>query len=251
MMTELRPLYLVASQPVCVNYQTPALRVAVRDRADVFYPLPRIGRILSRGAVQWSGEALAGCLEYGVPVLFMADDGRLHGLLTPHRHPPADLSVHLASAALAPEWPERYQNWCLSQERRLVNHLATALGWRLIDGRPKVVQRRLDLALQNHWRQPPQALLGAPMAGLRATVAQGLAQAGMDAGIAAGGWGGQSLTDDLVRLAAWPLRGRLLATPLAPPQHPVEALAHYQHHLAAPMAATVARLVRYLWQISI
>lgn len=249
-MTEQRPLYLVAAQSMDVTYRAPALTIAVHGCADALYPLARISRILSRGAVAWSGEALAGCLDHGVPVLLMADDGRLRGVLTPHRHPPADLSLHLASAPLAPEWPEHYRNWYLSQQRRIINRLAAALGWRLHDCRPGVVQRRLDLALHQHWQRPPQTLLGGPMVGLRATVAESLAQAGVDAGIATGAWGGMNLADDLARLAAWPLRGRLLASPVPPPGHPVEAFAHYQRHLAAPMAATVARLVRYLWQIA-
>lgn len=250
-MTDRRPLYLIAHQPMDVTYRAPALTIAVPGCADAFYPLPRISRILSRGAVAWSGDALAGCLDHGVPVLLMADDGRLRGVLTPHRHPPADLSLHLASATLAPEWPERYGNWCLSQERRVINRLAAALDWRLSDCRPGVVQRRLHLALHRHWRRPPQTLLGGPMAGLRATVAENLAQVGIDAGLATGGWGGIGLADDLVRLAAWPLRGRLLASPVPPPVAPGEAFAHYQHHLAAPMAATVARLVHHLWQIAL
>lgn len=250
-MTERRPLYLVAHQPMDVTYRAPALSIAVQGRADALYPLPRVSRILSRGAVAWSGEALAGCLDHSVPVLLLADDGRLRGVLTPHRHPPADLALHLASATLAPEWSERYGNWYLSQQRRVINRLAEALGWHLSDCRPGVVQRRLHLALHRHWRQPPQTLLGGPMAGLRATVAESLAQAGIDAGLATGAWGGINLADDLVRLAAWPLRGRLLASPAAPPVASGEAFAHYQRHLAAPMAGTVARLIRHLWQIAL
>lgn len=250
-MTDRRPLYLVAHQPMAVTYRTPALTIAVDGCADALYPLPRISRILSRGAVAWSGDALAGCLDHGVPVVLMADDGRMRGVLMPHRHPPADLSLHLTSAALAPGWPEHYGNWYLSQQRRVINRLAAALGWRLSDCRPGVVQRRLDLALHQHWRRPPQTLLGGPMAGLRATVAENLAQAGLDAGIATGAWGGVNLADDLARLAAWPLRGRLLASPVPPPTAQGEAFAHYQQHLAVPMTATVTRLVRYLWQIAL
>lgn len=248
-MSDRRPLYLLASQPMQVNYHHPALSVTMAECADAFYPLPRIDRVISRGAVDWHGDALTGCLAHQVPVLFVTLDGQLQGVLTPHRHPPDALSLHLASAMLAPEWPDRYDNWHRSQERRLIHHLATALNWNITDFRAQTVQHRLQLALTQRWQQPPQRLLGELMISLRATVVTSLTQSGLDADISAGLRGGINLADQLTRLTAWPLRGRLLTTAGRPPEQPTAAIRYYQQQLQRPLSATIDRLIQRLWQL--
>lgn len=250
-MTDARPLYLLATHPIEVTWDEPALTVEVPGTAAAFYPLTRVGRVISRGPVQWSGAALAGCLRHRVPVLFVADDGGLQGVLSPARQPPADLSQHLAAAMLAPEWPQRYDNWRCGQERRLINQLAAALDWSLPDARAPGVQRRLDQALRQRWGVAPQALLATPMAALRAAVAQGLLDHGINGDLATGAWGEACLAADFTRLLAWPLRGRLLAASHPPPLDPGGAVGYYEQQLAAPLARSLARLVRRLWQIAL
>jgi len=248
-MTDRRPLYLLAEQRIAVEFAAPALRVAAAERAATFHPLARLSRVLSRGPVDWAGDALIACLEAGVPVLFVGDDGQLRGLLDPARSDPAGLGDHLRCALESPDWPGRYDNWRHAQQHRLIVHLASALGWRIADLRPVSVRRQLDQMLLRRWQRPPQRLLAPYVPLLRASVATELTAAGIDPGISAGTWGGIDLTQELVGLVTWPLRGRLLTGQQPPSESPAEAIAHYEARLAQPMEGTIARLIRYLWRI--
>ncbi len=248
-MIDRRPLYLLAEQHIAVTFAAPALRVAAAERAPTFHPLARLSRVLSRGPVHWDGAALAACLEAGVPVIFVGDDGRLHGVLDPARADPAGLGEHLLSAAESPDWPERYGNWLCAQQHRLIVHLCSAVGWRFGDVHPAVVRRQLDQALLRRWRREPQRLLAPYVPLLRASVTAELTAAGIDPGMSAGIWSGVDLGRDLAALATWPLRGRLLTAQWPSSESPAEAVVHYEHRLALPMGRSIARLVHYLWRI--
>lgn len=248
-MSDRRPLYLLAEQRIAVEFADPALRIAAPERASTFHPLARLSRVLSRGPVDWAGDALSACLEAGVPVLFVGDDGRVRGVLDPARADPADLGEHLRSAAESPDWPRHYSNWLHAQQHRLIGHLVAALGWQLPDLRPAPVRRHLDQMLLRRWRHPPQQLLAPYVPLLRASATAELTAAGIDPAMSTGAWGGVDLTQELVGLATWPLRGRLLTAQRPPSQSPVEAIAHYEARLAQPMERTIARLIHYLWCI--
>ena len=73
-------LYLNAPGVRRVNLDGPALRIQSRGEADRFLPLARIGRIVSRGRIQWSTAALLHCLQAGIAVTFLDRDGRLLGM---------------------------------------------------------------------------------------------------------------------------------------------------------------------------
>lgn len=248
-MDDRRPLYLLADRAIEVGFATPALRVGAADRAPTLHPLSRLSRVLSRGPVAWSGDALAACLEAGVPVVFVGPEGRARGVLQVARANPSSLTEYLACAAESPDWPERYDNWHRAQQRRLILRLCTAVGWPVHDAKPTVMHQRLDRALWRRWQCEPQTLIAPYMPCLRAAVAGALATAGIDPAMAAGTWGGVNLADDLLALATWPLRGRLLAGQRSPPSAAGEAIAHYERSLAAPMDRTLGRLIRYLWRI--
>lgn len=248
-MLDRRPLYLLAEQRIAVEFAAPALRVAAAERAPTFHPLAQLSRVLSRGRVDWAGDALAACLEAGVPVLFVGDHGRLRGVLSLARSDPSGLGEYLRCAAQSPDWPEHYSNWHRGQQRRLIARLCAALGWPEPDVRPEVVRQQLDQALERCWQRSPQRLLEPYVPLLRAGVTAELAAAGIDPGMSAGAWGGVDLGRDLAGLAIWPLRGRLLAAHRAPPDEPAAAIAHYEQQLAQPMTRTIARLISYLWRI--
>lgn len=248
-MSDRRPLYLLADQRIAVDFAAPALRVAAAERAPTFHPLARLSRVLSRGPVDWAGDALMACLEAGVPVLFVGDDGRVRGLLDPARTDPAGLGEHLRCAVESPEWLERYGNWLHAQQHRLIAHLGSALGWRIADMRPALVRRQLDQMMLRRWQRPPQQLLAPYVPLLRASVTAELTTAGIDAAMSSGLWGGIHLHRDLARLSTWPLRGRLLLAQRLPPDSSAEVIAHYEARLAQPMARTITRLIRYLWRI--
>lgn len=248
-MDDRRPLYLLAERAIEVGFVVPALRVAAADRAPTIHPLCRLSRVLSRGPVAWSGDALAACLEAGVPVVFVDVAGRVRGVLQVSRANPTGLGDYLACAAESPDWPEHYDNWYRAQQRRLILRLCSAVGWPSQDPMPAVMHQRLDRALWRRWQRDPQALLAPYVPCLRTAVSGALAAAGIHPDMTAGTWAGVNLAEDLLALAAWPLRGRLLTGDRPPPSAAAQAIAHYERCLAAAMDRTLARLVRYLWRI--
>ena len=74
-----KPLYLQGKNSLSVALDGPALRIAQPERAMSFYPLARLARVLSKGGVHWSCEALLACAEARIPVVFLGDDGRVRG----------------------------------------------------------------------------------------------------------------------------------------------------------------------------
>jgi hypothetical protein len=248
-MTDCRPLYLIAEQPIVVDFACPALRVAAAARAPTLHPLPSLSRVLCRGRVDWAAPALTACLEAGVPIVFVAGDGRVLGVLQVSGADVTGLGEYLRCVAESPDWPERYANWRRAQQRRLIARLCSAVGWPDPQLRPEAMRRQLDRALQRRWAAIPQRLLAPYVPLVRAEVAAALAGAGIDPAISAGFWAGINLSEDLAQLAIWPLRGRLLAGRRPPPAAPAAAIAHYERYLRQPMARTISRLVRYLWRI--
>ena len=76
-----KPLYLQGQSGLVVELDERALRIRQPERAATFYPLARLARVLSKGEVRWSCEALLGCADAGVPVVFMDRDGGVRGYL--------------------------------------------------------------------------------------------------------------------------------------------------------------------------
>lgn len=72
-----KPLYLdtTAANEVALDSGI-ALRIRAYEKADSFYPLRRLSRVIVTGKVEWTTEALLACLEYGVPVARIFTDPR-------------------------------------------------------------------------------------------------------------------------------------------------------------------------------
>ena len=75
----MQPVYLNAPTVCRVTLEGPALRIHSRDAADRYFPLRRLGRIITRGKVQWSTAALLECMKMGVPITFLDREGRALG----------------------------------------------------------------------------------------------------------------------------------------------------------------------------
>lgn len=77
-----------AARPLAVSLDGAALRVDARDAPQRLAPLRLVDRVLCRGAVAWTAEALVAVAEVGAPVAFVRGDGRIAALLSPP--PPRD-----------------------------------------------------------------------------------------------------------------------------------------------------------------
>jgi hypothetical protein len=145
-MTALRPLYLDRGA-AAVRLEGPALIVDQPDAAEGRFPLRLLSRVVVRGPVPWSMEALFACLASGVPITFLSLDGAVVGLCLGRERPEESLTMLLDRLLAEPGWAEIYGRWSRAAERRAMVEVARRLALPLGspreggDLRPEVVSR--------------------------------------------------------------------------------------------------------------
>jgi hypothetical protein len=139
-MTALRPLYLDRGA-AAVRLEGPALIVDQPDAAEGRFPLRLLSRVVVRGPVPWSMEALFACLASGVPITFLSLDGAVVGLCLGRERPEESLAILLDRLLAEPGWGEIYGRWSKAAERRAIVEVARRLAWPVgADLRPEVVR---------------------------------------------------------------------------------------------------------------
>jgi hypothetical protein len=93
-MTLLRPLYIDRAA-AAVRLEGPALIVEQPGCAAGRFPLRLLSRVVVRGPVPWSMEALFACLGSGVPVAFLSLHGEVVGLCLGRERPEESLAMLL------------------------------------------------------------------------------------------------------------------------------------------------------------
>ena len=76
-------LYLDGNLAIQVLRDGPALKIRKPDTSDVLFPLRQISRVVSTGPLHFSTDALLGCADYGIPVVFTRKSGEVRGCLFP------------------------------------------------------------------------------------------------------------------------------------------------------------------------
>ncbi len=106
-----KPLYLQGRNELAVELDGPALRVRQPERAAVFYPLARLARVLSKGEVHWTCEALLACADAGVPVTFLDGEGGVRGYLFGPSSGDSGLYRQLRAWLRRSDGLNRYADW--------------------------------------------------------------------------------------------------------------------------------------------
>lgn len=107
-----KPLYLQGHNcGLAVMLDGPALRVRQVERAAVWYPLARLARVISKGGVQWTCEALLACADAGIPVVFLTGDGGVRGYLFGQGVGSDRLYLCLRDCLRQPDGLDRYLAW--------------------------------------------------------------------------------------------------------------------------------------------
>jgi hypothetical protein len=148
----LRPVYIDRGA-AAVRLEGPALVVEEAGRSEGRFPLRLLSRVVVRGPVPWSMEALFACLAAGVPVTFLSLDGAVVGLCLGRDRPEESLAMLLDRLTAEPQWAEIYARWsraaerraCLETARRSGLPLAAACG--AADLRPEAVAALLAVRL--------------------------------------------------------------------------------------------------------
>ena len=138
-MTALRPLYLDRAA-AAVRLDGPALIVEQPASAAGRFPLRLLSRVVVRGPVPWSMEALFACLAGGIPVTFLSLDGAVVGLCLGRDRPEESLAVLLDRLTAEPSWTEMWERWRKAAERRAIIEAARRLALPVgADLRPETV----------------------------------------------------------------------------------------------------------------
>jgi hypothetical protein len=200
-----KPLYLQGKNGLAVDLDGPALRVRQPERAAVFYPLARLARVLSKGGVRWTGEALLACAEAGVPVVFMDGEGGVRAYLFGPSSGEEGLYRRLRAGLRRPDGLSRYADW----RRVMAGHARRALEQQLqqvgVCRGPVLAWR--GLAPVGSWpvvAAPDAAILRRLRGLLAGASAQLLVEAGLDAGRLRD-LEPLPLVDDLAALLIWAL----------------------------------------------
>lgn len=211
-----KPLYLRGGPGMRVDADGPALRVRRPARAAQWFPLARLARVVSSGAVEWECEALLACAAAGTPVVFVQRDGSVRGYLfggdARSRDPHDLLYTRLRARLSRPGGMARYGVWRNAMTRAAIRALGAQLGQGLVDEAP----HRLRLALAETRRRyagpGPAALIEGRLLGwLCGLSAELLAEVGLDAAR----WTKLDfkfdLIGDLAELLGWALEAPVLA----------------------------------------
>lgn len=211
-----KPLYLRGGPGMRVDADGPALRVRRPARAAQWFPLARVARVVSSGAVVWDCEALLLCADTGTPVVFLRRDGSVRGYFFGSDRRSRDLHdllyTRLRARLTRPGGMERYRAWRDAMTRAAVQALGMQLGQRLDREAPHRVRQALAETRRRYAGAGPAALIEGRLRGLLAALSvEALAEAGLDAAR----WStlnfGIDLVDDLAELLGWALDAPVLA----------------------------------------
>ena len=146
-MTVLRPLYIDRAA-AAVRLEGPALVVEQPGSAEGRFPLRLLSRVVVRGPVPWSMEALFACLASGVPVAFLSLHGEVVGLCLGRERPEESLAMLFDRLTAEPGWAEIYERWRTAAERRAIVEVARPLRLPVdADLRPQTVSTLLAARL--------------------------------------------------------------------------------------------------------
>jgi hypothetical protein len=118
-MSALRPVYIDRGA-AAVRLDGPALVVDEPARSEGRFPLRLLSRVVVRGPVPWTMEALFACLAAGIPVTFLSLDGEVVGLCLGRDRPEESLTMLLDRLTGEAGWAEIYERWCRAAERRAI-----------------------------------------------------------------------------------------------------------------------------------
>lgn len=115
-----RPLFLGARLRGRVDTDGPALRIRAAGRAEARYPLARVSRVIASPRVDWSATALRACMDNGVPIVIVGDDGEPIGSFHPAQARISRLAEDIEELLDRPDWPELYGTWLRAARMRVM-----------------------------------------------------------------------------------------------------------------------------------
>ncbi|MDQ5911218.1 MAG: hypothetical protein QG599_3315 [Pseudomonadota bacterium] len=210
-----KALHLKGKVGTRVELDGPALRVRQPERAVQLFPVARVARVVSSGAVVWDHQALLACAAAGAPVVFLNRDGSVRGYFFGSRRRSRDrhdlLYTRLRARLTRRGGKARYAAWRERAMQAALESMRPQL--------PKALQRAVTADLPEALALARQRYLGSAAAELLEERLQGLlctlsAEVFGEVGLDARRWSnlefGLDLVGDLAELLGWTLAAPVL-----------------------------------------
>lgn len=123
-----RPLYIASGSDTRVALAGRALCVQREERAEQFFPLPRLSRVHSSTRVSWCTDALLACAEQGISVIFVSDEGEIHARLLGRPGERDELLWRFEELLMLPQAEALYGRWISTSRARIAYWASARLG---------------------------------------------------------------------------------------------------------------------------
>jgi hypothetical protein len=123
----MKPLYIQGSQ-TRIEVDGPALKIALPEQAERFFPLRRISQVISAHRVDWSTEALLACAMQGITVSFLDEEGKVLARVMGRPGERMEFRQRLADFVSRPDWRELYEQWLRAMEQMAVRSVVRRAG---------------------------------------------------------------------------------------------------------------------------
>lgn len=117
-----KPLYLSSPPPARIDGRDEHLVLQRANGGPLRFPLARVCRVICNRHLDWSGRALALCLDRGVPITWVDGHGRALGHSQSRYAQALSLSTLIETYLEIPDWEHRFCNW---RARRRLETLTT------------------------------------------------------------------------------------------------------------------------------
>lgn len=252
----MKPLY-VKGGATRVELDGSALKVGQASRADCWFPLRRVSRVISATRVTWTTEALLACARNGISISFLEDDGTVAARVVGQPGEREEIRQRLADLQTRPGWREDFAQWLTGMERMACRRVARRARLPL-DERctPRELRRALRASAAAAGLLEAHEAAGRAVHGLlTGFVTQQLSEAGIGPELA--GWTELDLTGGLTRVLFWDFRLARLAwlerrqrqgLPLPPPDFDTAVFFEERHERTGHLCQGLINRL-HLWLI--
>lgn len=121
------PLYLEGGQGCQVSWEEPALKCVLPHKAEQYFPLTRVSRVIVMGYCEFETKALLACADYGVTLVFLDERGEVRARLLGKGGERQSFIQRLLDLLASSDGHERYAAWLAAMEKMAVRSTARRL----------------------------------------------------------------------------------------------------------------------------